>query len=84
MKRQIVLVTWVDSSTASGWQYGDTDNELVAIHSIGFIMKMDKKALTLSSTVGARGKGCLDPLTIPFGAILKVTKIKLSDKQFAH
>jgi hypothetical protein len=83
MKKQIVLITWVDSATASGWHYGEVDNELQAIHSIGFILKMDKKAVTISSTVSQGGRGTLDPLTIPYGAILKVTKIKLSDKQFA-
>ena len=82
MKNQIVHVIWVDSSTACGWQHGAVHNELTAIHSIGFVAAMDKKALTLTSTMSHGGKSCLDPVTIPQGSILRVTKIQLKGKSF--
>lgn len=83
MKRKIALVTWLDSTSDSGWSYGDRDTELTAIHSIGFIVKVNKRSMTITSTLASRGEGKLDTLTIPLGAILKVTKINVADRQFS-
>jgi hypothetical protein len=80
--KQVVLVTWLDSETDCGWSYGEQKYELMAIHSVGFLINVTKQALTITSTLSKNGRGKLDTLTIPLGAVLKVTKIKPNDKCF--
>lgn len=81
--RNVVLITWVDSNSGAGWEYGEVDNELKPIHSIGFLVACDKKAVTITTSLTNSLRGKLDPLTIPYGAILKIIKIPIHDKQFS-
>lgn len=71
-------VTWRDSTLNNGGWHDITDHlkgrwgDL--IHSVGFVLRDDKKGLTLASSV--HGKRAAGVVNIPAGMIVKRRRIK--------
>lgn len=61
----IVRLTWIDSAATYGWVNKDDENIGISeIHSIGYVVREDKKTITISTSWNT-GSRFMDPLTIP-------------------
>jgi hypothetical protein len=77
-KGQCIHVDWLDSSYlgGGGWVYGDLVAKAKEIESVGFVIDASEDAILIAPTQSSSG-GCLSPVAIPFGCIVKITHIEL-------
>jgi len=78
----LVLVTWVDSTTYSGWTDLDTAYRAVSheVQSTGFILRNDDIFLTLAMSLSeheGEGLGTLDIMVLPKGCVMRVETLGL-------
>lgn len=75
-KCALVLIEWVDSSYALGWQTGDGEPQLKRCSSVGWIRKASEDAITLTAnmTIEEPPQRCCE-ITIPRCAIRRVHKL---------
>jgi len=73
MKRKnLSVIIWEDAAGTSGWLDVDSgDDGLMMIVSAGFVLREDKKVVTLIQSVGTDGKRYDNSITIPKSNILK-------------
>ena len=76
MKEKVVIVDWLDSQSYRGWQHQNEGFEPARCRSIGFVVREDKKSLTLTTSRALDNPDVMDPLTIPKGAITRRRKVK--------
>lgn len=75
MKKFAYVIIWIDSSSFNGWSEIDHPmHSLATITTIGWLVREDKKSVTISSGLSETGKICCS-LTIPRSAILKFKKL---------
>lgn len=68
-------VKWRDSSAVRGWNRITTDQHGVSIiTSIGWLLRRTKKEITITTSVTYDGS-CMDPLTIPLEAVVKLSRL---------
>lgn len=72
---QARLIKWIDSASCHGWHSDDSlDNEALIISSIGWVVKEDKNAVTITTSVAPAGS-VSNPLTIPKCAIKSMKRL---------
>lgn len=66
-------VDWDDAKSLMGWQYKYDSPERIPgrIKSIGFLINVNKEALTISTSMG-HNRASLDDLSIPIGCVTDV------------
>jgi hypothetical protein len=75
-----IWLQWTDSTTSQGWEAIKTTLRLSKpsiITSIGWVIKSDEEALTISTSASSYGS-CSDPLTIPWVAIRECEELGIS------
>jgi hypothetical protein len=76
-KRDIVLVEWVDSASAHGWNHIDAINPALKVcTSVGFLIKETKDNLIVASSLSFDPDLCSGDISIPKVAIIKRSRIK--------
>ena len=79
MTKQLAYVEWVDSAAIQGWQHESEvsreDYEPSVIKSVGFIVSESKKHITITTSISDTDC-CMDPLTIPKCAVVKLKKVR--------
>jgi hypothetical protein len=65
-----VRVFWYDSAAIQGWQYSKNVGQVGRITSLGYVVSSKPECLTLSTSLDTTGAS-IDPLSIPWGAIVK-------------
>jgi hypothetical protein len=83
--KRIVLVTWVDSCSRGGWTFPDEvkkwTREPMTIHSVGFMLKEGKDAITIHQGYDDQRRPNVNGLfQIPRGAIRKIKTIAVREK----
>ena len=74
MKHHLVLVEWDDTITHHGWkEYKDIEIAPEPCLSVGWVLKSDKKSLTLSAMKSK--DGCAERQIIPRGCIRSIRKL---------
>ncbi len=82
MKKEIVIVDWIDSASMSGWESSRVRKkhfkEDMKIQSVGFVLKQTKKKLALVGSIDC----CTTPNVnqyheIPMSAVKKVRRIRM-------
>jgi hypothetical protein len=71
--REIVSVTWSDSSYKKGWHYPPYEfgDPITHVKTIGFVVQADAKMLVVAAAIESGG-GVLCPLFIPAHAVEKL------------
>ena len=73
--REAVRVSWVDSMSFGGWNYEpDQVGGVARIQTLGYVVNSNKDYLTMTTSIGSKG-GALDPVSIPWPAIVQVDKL---------
>ena len=74
---QVVIVDWTDACGSPGW--GDREEfeaiDGIAVRSVGFLLRKDKRFITLMQTQSIEG-GMNASITIPAGWVKMIHKIK--------
>lgn len=75
-----VYISWVDSVTESGWQYGSQREKKSPpnIHSVGYVIATKRDSITIAHSFDR--DSALGLVTIPAGAVVKLKKIKLVNR----
>jgi len=74
--QKILKIDWNDTCSSDGWECVDcVDPKPIMCHSVGYVVKRTKQAITVSGTIGDHGANC-QYITIPKGCIIKVTELK--------
>ena len=83
MKSDLVLVTWYDAHSETGWfepQEALDKHNPMTCWNVGWVVKKDKDGITLSPSVASDG-GLGDVMFIPRGMIRQVTVIRKARKR---
>lgn len=76
IKMRKVLVTWLDSNTLHGWQYGEYDTNLPHCESIGFVKQDDFEKLVLVQSTSDYGAH-MNVTVIPKACIKSVRELRI-------
>ena len=71
-------VTWIDSSFIKGWQYPDAGGvypEPRRIHSLGYLVALEKSHLVLAPSRTHDEAGVLNTLAIPRGCVVEAEEV---------
>ena len=74
-KPPMIYVEWDDSCVLRGWQSPEGDHTVAKISSVGFLIREEKHALTISTSLSDYGN-IMDGLTIPKAHITKRRRVK--------
>ncbi len=73
--REHVLIEWVDSATDPGWRalrgYAGKVGE---VSSVGYVVDCNEDCITITTSI-ADGNGILDPVAIPWGAVMSLKRL---------
>ena len=75
---EIILVSWVDAKTFSGWQSKDAEFIVPNPRSIGFFVKSNEAGIWIAMTedpADKDGEEIADVLFIPAGCVLKAERV---------
>jgi hypothetical protein len=84
-KRDLVIVEWVDSHGANGWQWLDEvaagHQVLMHCRTVGWVAARTKDVIVLVSSLSGEKNGSLrvgarGDLSIPLRSVVKITKVK--------
>lgn len=87
--KDLIEITWVDSSTTEGWRFTDTidfhDDLIHTIRTVGFLIKKDDKYISVTHSYQLKeyddGSFCAGSfITIPMVSVKKIKKIKSSGR----
>ena len=75
--KKIVLVTWVDSTSTSHWQFPEDlkDEVLIRVTSIGFLVKETSDYIMIAQNYGDNPEQYSNITTIPRVSILKMNEL---------
>lgn len=71
----IVAIKWLDSRPRAGWVKQGTDVPLGNIISAGFVVAVDKRKITLSTSMQSDNTFSLDPVSIPRVAVVYIIEL---------
>lgn len=74
-----VRVFWYDSASHGGWQYSTKIGDVGKIVTLGYVLNTKPNCITVSSSI-ATDNASIDPISIPWGSILKIDRIKEFDR----
>lgn len=75
---EIILVSWVDAKTATGWQARNAEFIVPNPRSVGFFMRANEAGIWIAMTedpTDIEGEEVADVLFIPAGCILKAERV---------
>ena len=77
VKKDIVIIEWVDSVRASDWTYvEDVDEKPMDCISVGFLLKETEDSVTIAQNYGLKPEQVCNIMTIPKCSIKNIRKIK--------
>lgn len=68
-----VRISWEDSATVDGWKNVPCV-DIGDIESVGYVIATDKRGIAISTSVTDQA-GFIDPLSIPWGAIVRIKEL---------
>jgi len=75
--RKVIYIEWKDATGAQGWHDAKAELPLALIHSVGWLIRETKNAVTITTGIAQEDGGYMGMQSIPKAGIIKRRYIKL-------
>lgn len=78
LKRRVIEVEWVDSTSTPGWDTADVYRAMPMgpLVSVGYVLSQDKRAIRLMQSMSGAAGHVAGAIAIPMGCVTKIRTIR--------